>query len=100
MVKAVAAVRAKLVLNTQLLWVQLKLLPLGLVGLEALLVKAVFLAAALAVLVTSSCMSTANAALYARTSWRSITRGIDQVSCGEESHELRNGTGWRDREYH
>jgi hypothetical protein len=54
--------------------------------------------AVLAALVSSSCMSIANATLYACASWRSITRGIDQVLYGEESHELRNGAEWRDRE--
>jgi hypothetical protein len=94
----VAAAKVKLQSNIQPLWGQRKL---SLLVLAVLLGLAILHSpAALVALVTSLCMSIANAALYACASWRSITRGINQVSCGEESHELRDGAEWRDCEYH
>jgi hypothetical protein len=73
-IQAAVAVKAKPASNTLPLLVPRKRLQLALVVQQTPV-------AALAALATSSCMSIANAALYARASWRTVTRGIDQVFC-------------------
>jgi hypothetical protein len=92
-IQAAVAVKAKPASNTLPLLVPRKRLQLALVVQQTPVL-------ALAAQATLLCMSTANVALYACASWRTITRGIDQVLYGEQSHELRNGAKRRDREYY